>query len=110
MLAAIFGLAGFELTDDERGFFRDCDPAGFILFKRNCDNPEQLLRLTDSLRELSGRDDVPILIDQEGGRVARMKPPEWPAFPAAERFADLYRARAIVGDRGRRAPMRGRSG
>ena len=47
MLAAIFGLAGLELTDDERGFFRDADPAGFILFKRNCDNPEQLLRLTD---------------------------------------------------------------
>jgi beta-N-acetylhexosaminidase len=90
MLAAIFGLAGFELADDERRFFRDAEPAGFILFKRNCENQDQLLRLTDSLRDLSGRDDVPILIDQEGGRVARMKPPEWPGFPAAERFADLY--------------------
>jgi beta-N-acetylhexosaminidase len=90
MLAAIFGLSGLELTDDERRFFRDSDPAGFILFKRNCDSQEQLLRLTDSLREVSGRDDVPILMDQEGGRVARMKPPAWPAFPAAERFADLY--------------------
>jgi beta-N-acetylhexosaminidase len=90
MLAAIFGFAGLELTAEERAFFRDSDPAGFILFKRNCDSQEQLLRLTDSLRELTGRDDVPILIDQEGGRVARMKPPEWPAFPAAQRFAELY--------------------
>lgn len=92
MQAAIYGLEGLSLTDEERGFFHDAQPAGFILFKRNCDNQEQLLRLTDSLRELSGRDDVPVLIDQEGGRVARMRPPEWPAFPAAEKFAILYRA------------------
>src|SRR5436305_841263 len=92
MQAAIYAPEGFELTADERSFFRDADPAGFILFKRNCDNQEQLLRLTDSLRALSGRDDLPILIDQEGGRVARMKPPEWPAFPAAEAFARLYLA------------------
>jgi beta-N-acetylhexosaminidase len=92
MQAAIYGLEGPELTEDERGFFRDAEPAGFILFRRNCENQDQLLRLTDSLRELSGRDDVPILIDQEGGRVARMRPPEWPAFPAAEKFANLYRA------------------
>ena len=90
MQPAIYGLAGLELTDSERDFFRDADPAGFILFKRNCETREQVRRLTDSLRELSGRPDVPILIDQEGGRVARMKPPEWPAFPAAERFAALY--------------------
>jgi len=88
--AAIYGLAGLELSDDERGFFRDSEPAGFALFKRNCGDPAQLLKLTDSLRALTGRDDVPILIDQEGGRVARMKPPEWPAFPAAEQFAILY--------------------
>jgi beta-N-acetylhexosaminidase len=91
MQAAIYGLEGLELTADERGFFRDADPAGFILFRRNCADRDQLRRLTDSLRDLSGRDDVPILIDQEGGRVARMRPPEWPAFPAAERFATLYR-------------------
>src|SRR3954454_8830193 len=78
MQAAIYGLEGLELSDDERGFFRDADPAGFIIFRRNCDSHEQLLRLTDSLRDLSGRPDVPILIDQEGGRVARMRPPEWP--------------------------------
>lgn len=90
MQAAIYGLEGFTLTDDERSLFRDAEPAGFILFRRNCENPDQLLRLTDSLRALSGRDDVPVLIDQEGGRVARMRPPEWPAFPAAEKFSNLY--------------------
>jgi beta-N-acetylhexosaminidase len=92
MQAAIYAPAGFELTADEADFFRDADPAGFIVFRRNCDSPEQLLRLTDSLRDLSGRADLPILIDQEGGRVARMRPPAWPAFPAAERFAHLYQA------------------
>ena len=92
MQAAIYGLEGLALNGEERSFFRDSQPAGFILFRRNCENQEQLLRLTDSLRELSGRDDVPILIDQEGGRVARMRPPAWPAFPPAEKFANLYRA------------------
>jgi beta-N-acetylhexosaminidase len=91
MQAAIYGFEGSVLTDDERRFFRDSDPAGFILFRRNIEDSAQLLALTDSLRELTGRDDVPILIDQEGGRVARMRPPEWPAFPPAERFAQLYR-------------------
>ena len=92
MQAAIYAPAGLELTDDERAFFRDADPTGYILFKRNCDTQDQLLRLTDSLRGLSGRDDLPILVDQEGGRVARMKPPAWPAFPPAEAFARLYLA------------------
>ena len=92
MQAAIYAPAGLELTDDERSFFRDSEPAGFILFRRNCESQEQLLRLTDSLRELTGRRDLPILIDQEGGRVARMRPPVWPAFPAAEAFAKLYLA------------------
>jgi beta-N-acetylhexosaminidase len=92
MQAAIYGLEGLELTRDERRFFRDADATGFILFRRNCEDPQQLQRLTDSLREISGRPDVPILIDQEGGRVSRMRPPIWPAFPAAERFANLYRA------------------
>ena len=83
MQAAIYGIEALELTSDERSFFREAEPAGFILFKRNCDTREQLSRLTDSLRDVTGRADVPILIDQEGGRVARMKPPEWPAFPPA---------------------------
>ncbi|MDB5693848.1 MAG: nagZ [Alphaproteobacteria bacterium] len=90
MQAAIYGLAGGRLSADERAFFRDADPAGYILFQRNCVDRAQLRALTDDLRALSGRGDLPILIDQEGGRVARLRPPEWPPFPPAERFADLY--------------------
>ena len=92
MQAAIYSLAGPELSDDERSFFRDADPAGFIVFKRNCVDQQQLLRLTDEFRAITGRDDVPILIDQEGGRVARMRPPQWPDFPPGEAFARLYAA------------------
>ena len=90
MQAAIYGIEGTELTRDERAFFADADPAGFILFKRNCECRDQLVGLTSELREISGRPEVPILIDQEGGRVARMRPPEWPAFPAGEAFDRLY--------------------
>ncbi len=89
------GLSGLALTDAERGFFRDAAPAGYILFKRNVDTPEQVRRLTDSLRALAGRDDVPILIDQEGGRVARLGPPHWPAFPAGSAFAALYQVAPV---------------
>ena len=95
MLPAILGLGGFCLGDDERAFIREAAPAGFILFGRNCRDRAQLRRLTDALREASGRGDVPILIDQEGGKVARLGPPEWPGFPAARRFADLYRKAPI---------------
>ncbi len=90
MTPAIFGLSGPVLTDDERAFFADAKPAGYILFKRNCIDRAQLRALTDSLRALEGRNDVAILIDQEGGRVARMQPPEWPAFPAGAAFDALY--------------------
>lgn len=90
MLAAILGLAGLVLTDAERAFLRAADPAGFILFARNVADKAQLRALTDSLRDLSGRADLPILIDQEGGRVARLRPPVWPEFPAPGRFAALY--------------------
>jgi beta-N-acetylhexosaminidase len=95
MLPAIFGLSGLALTPAERAFFRAVDPAGFILFDRNCHDKAQLLALTDSLRDISGRADVPILVDQEGGRVARLEPPAWPAFPAQGRFAELYRKAPI---------------
>ena len=87
----MYGLAGETLSGDERAFFRDADPAGYILFRRNCIGREQLRSLTDDLRSIHGRPNLPILIDQEGGRVARMRPPEWPALPAAEAFAGLYR-------------------
>lgn len=89
--AVLFGLSGLELSATERGFFRDCDPAGFILFQRNCGDPEQLKRLTGDLRDCLGRGEIPILIDQEGGRVQRMKPPHWRQTPPAGAFADLYR-------------------
>lgn len=90
MTPAIFGLSGLRLTADERAFFRDCDPAGYILFGRNVESREQLRALTDSLREIHGRERLFICIDQEGGRVARMKPPHWLAFPPGEVFDRLY--------------------
>jgi len=90
MIPVIFGLSGPVLTPDERAFFASVEPAGYILFKRNIVDRAQVRSLTDSLRELAGRDDLAILIDQEGGRVARMGPPEWSAFPAGPVFAKLY--------------------
>ncbi|MFT4151953.1 MAG: glycoside hydrolase family 3 N-terminal domain-containing protein [Paracoccaceae bacterium] len=74
--AAIFGCAGPELLAQERDFFRDYDPFGFILFARNVENPDQLRRLTGDLRAAVGRD-APILVDQEGGRVQRLRAPHW---------------------------------
>ncbi len=97
MLPLIFGLSGPELSDDERAFFREADPAGVILFGRNVGDPAQLRALTDELRAVSGRDDILILIDQEGGRVARLQPPHWPAFPAQARFGELYARAPISG-------------
>lgn len=88
--AAIFGCAGLELTADERAFFRDADPLGFILFARNIDTPAQASRLTDQLRSCVARADAPILIDQEGGRVARLKPPHWRKAPPGRVLGELY--------------------
>ena len=88
-LAAILGCAGPSLTAEERAFFRDADPLGFIVFARNIETPDQVRRLTGELREAVGRADAPILIDQEGGRVARLRPPQWRATPAAARFGEL---------------------
>ena len=89
MQPLILGLAGTSLNEEERALFRSSDPAGYILFKRNVESPDQVRALTTSLRDLAGRD-VPILIDQEGGRVARLRPPHWPAFPNGEIFGQLY--------------------
>lgn len=96
MKPVIFGLSGLTLTDDERALFRACEPAGYILFKRNIEDRAQVRALTDEIRALHGRDDVAILIDQEGGRVTRMKPPVWPAFPAGAAFDALYDVSAIT--------------
>jgi beta-N-acetylhexosaminidase len=95
MQPAIYGFAGERLSAEERDFFRDADPAGYILFGRNCRDRPQMRAMTDELRALHGRDRLPILIDQEGGRVARLQPPVWPAFPKAERFADLYQVAPV---------------
>lgn len=97
--AVIFGARGEELDRDERRFLADADPWGFILFGRNIAGPEQLRRLTADLRTVVGRD-APILIDQEGGRVARMRAPAWrewlPALEECHRLPDAgLRARAM---------------
>jgi beta-N-acetylhexosaminidase len=87
--AVVLGCAGERLSADERRFFASADPLGCVLFRRNCTAPEQLRTLVAELREAVGRADAPVLIDQEGGRVARLRPPHWPAYPAAARIAAL---------------------
>ncbi|MBS0220210.1 MAG: beta-N-acetylhexosaminidase [Proteobacteria bacterium] len=90
MRSVILGCSGPDLTADERAFFRDADPLGFILFARNVETPEQAGRLVDELRTSVGRAEAPVLIDQEGGRVARLKPPHWRKAPPARRLGELY--------------------
>jgi beta-N-acetylhexosaminidase len=91
----IFGCKGLELTSEEKSFFENSNPFGFILFARNVETPEQLKKLTMSLRETIGRDDAPILIDQEGGKVRRLKPPYWRDMAAGEVFGSLAKAKGI---------------
>jgi beta-N-acetylhexosaminidase len=89
ILAFVCGCAGIALTPEERAFIKETQPWGLILFKRNVDNREQIKALTTSFRELVGRADAPVLIDQEGGRVQRMGPPHWRAYPSAASFGAL---------------------
>ena len=86
--ALIVGLSGPDLTDDERRFFREIDPWGFILFRRNVVDRAQVARLTAELRAAVGRR-APVLIDQEGGRVQRLAPPVWPAYPPGRAYGQL---------------------
>jgi beta-N-acetylhexosaminidase len=88
--AFITGVSGPELNAAERAFIETERPWGFILFKRNVEAPRQLGRLVEDLKRCAGRPDVPILIDQEGGRVQRLGPPHWPAYPAGALFGALY--------------------
>jgi beta-N-acetylhexosaminidase len=88
-MAAIFGCASTTLSPSEKAFFQDCDPVGFILFARNIDNPDQVCNLVSDLRESVGRESALVLIDQEGGRVARLKPPHWRAAPPQGVFARM---------------------
>ncbi|MBV9044093.1 MAG: beta-N-acetylhexosaminidase [Alphaproteobacteria bacterium] len=87
---AIYGCAGLTLADAERDFFREARPWGFILFARNVSERAQLRALVESLRDTVGDARAPVLVDQEGGRVARLKPPMWKERPAAARFGELY--------------------
>ena len=89
MRAFIAGCSGLALTEEEVAFFRESRPWGFILFRRNIGTPEQVLALTDALRDCVGRADAPVLVDQEGGRVQRLGPPHWPKYPAGRAFAAL---------------------
>ncbi len=86
--ACILGLAGTELTPEEHRFFSDTQPLGFILFRRNIETPAQVKALVSSLKSLVAHEAL-ILIDQEGGRVRRLRPPHWPDYPPASRFAEV---------------------
>lgn len=87
--AVVFGCAGESLSSEEREFFRDSNPLGFILFARNVQDPDQLRALVKDLRESVGRN-APVLIDQEGGRVQRLRPPHWRSAPPMRVFGDLH--------------------
>jgi beta-N-acetylhexosaminidase len=87
--AFITGLAGLTLTPDERAFLREAAPWGVILFKRNIDNPPQVAGLIDSCRDVLGWH-APVLIDQEGGRVQRLGPPQWPKYPPGATYGEIY--------------------
>ncbi len=88
--AFISGCAGPALSGSEIAFFRREQPFGLILFQRNCQDPDQVRALTAAFREAVGRADAPVLVDQEGGRVRRLKPPHWPAYPAAAVIGTLH--------------------
>ncbi len=90
--AFISGCAGTVLSADELAFFREANPLGLILFKRNVDSVEQLRTLTNAFRDAVRRKNALVLVDQEGGRVQRMGPPNnyWRAYPAAAKFGQLY--------------------
>jgi beta-N-acetylhexosaminidase len=87
--ALVLGCSGTRIDAAERRFLADVNPLGFILFARNIESPGQVRALVAELRDSVGRDDAPVLIDQEGGRVQRLKPPHWRRHPAAARFGEL---------------------
>jgi beta-N-acetylhexosaminidase len=95
--AFITGLAGTTISPDERSFLREATPWGLILFKRNIVDPGQVRALTDEIRSVCGRDDVPLLIDQEGGRVQRLGPPHWPVYPAGAVYGRLHSSAPALG-------------
>ncbi|MCX7338430.1 MAG: beta-N-acetylhexosaminidase [Alphaproteobacteria bacterium] len=97
--STIFGCSGLTLTTLERDFFKSCQPLGFILFARNCKNPDQVRDLVQSLKDTVHHKDVPILIDQEGGRVVRLTPPVWRRVPPASVFGKMTeQSRDLAGE------------
>lgn len=105
MRALILGCAGTELSAVERSFFVDTDPFGFILFKRNCENSDQIRLLVGDLRDCVGRR-APVLIDQEGGRVQRLQPPQWRRAPAAELFGRMFQRDRVAAEQACRVNAR----
>jgi len=95
--AFITGVSGLKLSDAERGFIGAERPWGLILFKRNVETPDQVSKIVSEFRELVGRDDAPVLIDQEGGRVQRLGPPHWPVYPPGALFGALYDLQPSLG-------------
>ena len=104
--AFITGLSGTGLSAAERDFIRAERPWGFILFKRNIETEAQVAALTAELRSVLGEADAPILVDQEGGRVQRFRPPNWPLYPAGAVFARLYAVDPALGLRAARLSAR----
>ena len=94
--AAIYGCSGHVLTDEERAFFADVRPWGFILFRRNVETLDQVRALVADLRASIGDPDAPVLIDQEGGRVQRLGPPHWPKYPAGSAYLAATNDRAAA--------------
>ena len=88
--ALITGLAGLTLTAAEQAFLKSTRPAGIILFARNCASPDQIIKLVAASFDAVGTDQLLVLIDQEGGRVRRLRPPLWRDLPAARVYAELY--------------------
>jgi hypothetical protein len=88
-LAVVLGCEGPRLTAAEAALFRAADPLGFILFRRNVESPAQVRALVGALRAAVGRPDAPVLVDQEGGRVQRLRGPDWPPLPPARAIGDL---------------------
>ena len=104
--AFITGVTGPALTSDERAFLRAESPWGFILFKRNIQGKSQVSDLVAEMRGIVGRDDAPVLIDQEGGRVQRLQPPVWPFYPPGATFGRIFERDAAKGLRAARLSAR----
>ncbi len=89
--AIILDCVGPVLSADEKALYREHNPHGFILFQRHCESADQVKKLVSDLRDAVGRDDAPVLIDQEGGSVARLREPAFREFPSALKYREMVR-------------------